>query len=108
MPPGKPLIALHIALFQEEKSGNEAVPRVSSKGKLEGSIEYLSGHHRPESLQRSMSAFPSKKAPSHGRSRAFWNVHKKALFFRNLLLKHAKTMGMTDLEPGALQVASKW
>jgi hypothetical protein len=101
MPSGKPLIALHVALFQEEKSGNEAVPRVSGKGKLEGSIEHLFRHHRPESLQRRMSAFPVKKTSANRRSRAFRDVYKQALFFRNLLLKQAKAMGMTEFEPDA-------
>ena len=48
--PGKPLVAFQVAFFQEEKSGDEAVPRVSGKGKLEGSFKHLAGHHRPESL----------------------------------------------------------
>jgi hypothetical protein len=38
---GEPPVAFQVALFQEEKSGNEAVPRVSDKGKLEASIEHL-------------------------------------------------------------------
>jgi hypothetical protein len=105
---GEPPVAFQVALFQEEKSGNEAVPRVSDKGKLETSIEHLLGHHRPEILQRPMPALPSKKTLANRRSRAFRDVHEHALFCGSLLLNQAKAMRMTDLEPRARQIASKW
>lgn len=101
MSPIKPLVAFEVAFLQKEKGGYEAVPRVSGEGEFEALSEKFRRQHRAKSFQRGVSAVSSEKALANGCSRAFRDVHKYAFFRGDLLLKQAKTIRTTNLEPDA-------
>jgi len=101
MSPGKPLIAFHVAFLHEEKSGDEAIPRISDKGKLEALVEQFRGHHCSEIFQWPMPATPSEKALANGGAGAFRDMHEHALFRSTLFLNQLKATRMTNLEPDA-------
>jgi hypothetical protein len=100
---GPVLVAGHLAVFEKEECGGQAVPGISDKRKFEIFGEDFRRDNFLEANQGPMTAGGSKKALADGGSRAFGNVNENGKMIPDLLLQPMKSEGMPQLKTKTIQ-----